>query len=507
MSIAEFFKRNRQIAGFTNPARSVYQTIRELVENSLDATETHGILPTIKLWIRYRDKSRGFLEVTAEDNGIGIPPSKVPEAFGRLLFGSKYIERQTRGLFGLGVKAAVLYAQMTTGTPVEVWTSPIGDDKMYYFKIRINIKKNQPEILDKNVKLANGWHGTRVTLVIEGDWGRARSKVLEYIRRTHVICPYTEFYVRYPEDSKFRILRLPRASEKLPPTPREIKPHPHGTDLETLRHMIEQEKPGTTIYKFLLYRFSGTGEKSVKEFLKSVGISPRRSVKGLKRDELVKLVHAMRNFKWRAPPSSALSPAGEENIVAGLRADFKPEFAVAVTRPPRVYRGHPFIVEVGLAYGGSIRPTDKPTLLRYANKIPMQYDEGADVIAKVAYSIDWRRYHIDFPAPLVVLVHVAGTKIPFAGLGKEAIADEPEIEQEIRLAILDAARKLAIQIARKKRKLALASKRANLLKYARVVAYTLAGALKVDEAKLLEAVERLVDAHVGLKNGGANMDA
>ena len=494
MSVAEFFKRNRQVAGFTNPARSVYQTVKELVENALDATETHGILPDIKLLIDIVDRERGFIRITVEDNGIGIPPSKVPYAFARVLYGSKYVERQTRGLFGLGVKAAVLYAQMTTNEPIIVETTPIGDDKRYRFVLKINIKKNEPIVLEKKVLKANGKHGTRVAITIQGDWGRARGKVLDYIARTHVICPYASFYVRYPDSNgRTKVLRFPRASEKLPPPPKEIKPHPHGVDVETFKHLVEQARPGTTLLRFLTYYFSGVGENSARRFLQELGLSPKRSVKGLRRDEIVKIVHAMKRFKWRAPPSSALSPVGEENIIAGLRDMYKPEFAVAVTRPPRVYRGHPFIVEVGLAYGGRIEPSNTPILLRFANKIPLLYDEGVDVTYKAVNTIEWRRYHVEFPAPLVVLVHIAGTKIPFHGLGKEAVADEPEIEQEVKLAVMDAARRLATYISRKRRELAVITRKITLLKYGQVIAHTLAQALGEDEKAIMRMIEETIN--------------
>lgn len=493
MSVSEFFKRNRQIAGFTNPVRSTYQTIRELVENSLDATETHGILPDIKINISIVDPDKSFINISVEDNGIGIPPSKVPDAFGRLLYGSKYVERQTRGVFGLGVKAAVLYSQMTTGLPVEVWTTTEGSDKEYYFKIRINVKKNEPIVLDKKVKdVSPDKHGTKVSITIKGDWGRAKNKVIEYIKRTHILCPYTSFYVRYPNgNGKYSILRLPRKSETLPPPPKEIPPHPHGIDVETLRHMIEESKPGTTIYSLLL-KFSGVGPNSAKEFLKKIGIKPKRKVKSLKHQEIVKIVHELTKFKWRAPPSTALSPVGEENILTGL-SDLSPEFKVAVTRPPRVYRGHPFIVEVGLAYGGKIPVSDKPILFRYANKIPLLYDEGACVITKVVNSIDWKRYGVQLPAPLVVVVHVAGTKLPFHGLGKEAIADEPEVENEVRLAVLEAGRKLQRFLSKKRREYAELERKITFLKYKELIGLSISRIIGVPKKEVETAYEKLVN--------------
>lgn len=487
ISISEFFKRNRQITGFTNPSRSVYQTIRELVENSLDATETYGILPDIKMDISVVDIKKSFIKIIIEDNGIGIPQSKVPEVFGRFLFGSKYDERQTRGIFGLGVKAVVLYSQMTTNIPLEVYTKTKSDTKKYYFKIQINVKKNEPIVLEKKVLNASvNEHGTKISIVIMGDWNRAKNKVLEYFKRTHILCPYTSFLIKYPDG----MLKLERKSNILPTPPNKIPPHPHGIDIETFKHLMDEKKQDNSIYS-LLIKLSGVGHTSAKDFLKKVGIFPKKKIKKLKNEEIVKIVHEMSKYPWRPPPSSALSPVGKENIIAGL-SDLNPEFSVAITRPSRVYRGHPFLVEVGVGYGGDIEISDKPTILRYANKIPLLYDDGVDVTTKVISNIDWKRYGIYFPAPLVVVIHVAGTKLPFYGLGKEAISNEQEIENEIRLAILEAGRKLQKFLAKKRKEYAELERKITFLKYKETIATSISKILDVDKNKIESKYEELI---------------
>ena len=272
-----------------------------------------------------------------------------------------------------------------------------------------------------------------------------------------------------------------------------MKPHPHGIDYETLKHMIEETRAGVTIYNFLISKFSGTGPDSVKKFLKQASISPRRSVKGLKREEILKLVHEMKKFKWRAPPASGLSPVGEDNIKAGLTAMYRPEFVSAVTRRPRAYQGHPFIVEAGIAFGGEIHSSESPVVLRFANKIPLLYDEGVDVISRVVNNIDWRNYGVEFPAPLVVLVHVAGTKIPFHGLGKEAIADIPEIESEVKLALQDVARKLKSHIIKKRKQYEKLQRKISILKYAPVIASALEQSIGVNRKEVETLIEKLVE--------------
>ena len=200
LSPAQFFARYREIAGFSNPTRALYQAIRELVENALDATDSHGILPSVKIIVRQDSENPSHYVITVEDNGIGIPPQHVPQAFGRVLYSSKYVLRQTRGMFGLGVKAAIIYGQLTTGKPVEVITSQPGLKRIYYFKLRIDLQKNQPIILERGSwRKSRDWHGTIVSITIEGDWSRAKQKIIEYIKRTAVITPYANIVFVAPD--------------------------------------------------------------------------------------------------------------------------------------------------------------------------------------------------------------------------------------------------------------------------------------------------------------------
>jgi len=484
---SEFFYRNREIAGFSNPVRALYQTVRELVENALDATDAHGILPSIRIVIRRESGTsrEGIYSIMVEDNGIGIPPNHVPQAFGQLLYSSKYVLRQTRGMFGLGAKMAVLYGQITTGKAVEVVTSPINSVRTYYFKLRIDIKHNKPIVLKKaSYPKINGWHGTIVKLYIEGDWSRARSKIYEYLRRTAIIAPYAEILFEDPDGN---VIFFERRTTKMPPPPKEVKPHPHGVDIEMVKMMIHSSSAGT-LKEFLVKEFQCIGEVTALRLIEQAGLNPNINPKELSIDEIEKLVRVIRTSKdIRPPKANHLSFLGEEIIKTGLKSILNPEFIEAVTRKPSVYEGHSFIVEVGLAYGGAIKPSDKPILLRYANKIPLLYDEGSDVSRKIVDSIDWSYYNVTFPAPLVILVHICSTKIPYKGVGKESIADVPEIEREIELAIRDVARKLKTYIAKKRKEREEAEKAVAIAKYIPDVANALA---KIFEDVPKEKIEK-----------------
>ncbi|HDN76095.1 MAG TPA: DNA topoisomerase VI subunit B [Acidilobales archaeon] len=483
---SEFFYRNREIAGFSNPARALYQAVRELVENALDATDAHGILPTIRIIVRREEGGgrEGVYSIMVEDNGIGIPADHVPRAFGQLLYSSKYVLRQTRGMFGLGAKMAVLYGQITTGKAVEVITSPINSIRTYYFKLRIDIKHNRPVILRKaSYPKVNGWHGTIVKLYLEGDWSRARSKIYEYLRRTAIIAPYAEILFEDPDGN---IIYFERKTTKMPPPPREVKPHPHGVDIEMVKMMIHASN-ATTIKEFLVKEFQSIGEVTANKLLNRAGLDPNLNPKELTIEEIERLVRVIKSSKDIKPPkANHLSYLGEEIIKTGLKSILDPEFVEALTRRPSVYEGHAFIVEVGIAYGGSIRPSEKPILLRYANKIPLLYDEGSDVSRKVIDNIDWAHYNVTFPAPLVILVHICSTKVPYKGVGKESIADVPEIEREIELGIRDVARKLKQYIARKRKEMEEAEKAVTIAKYIPDVARSLAKIFEEVQAEKIE---------------------
>ncbi|MCX8184447.1 MAG: DNA topoisomerase VI subunit B [Sulfolobales archaeon] len=493
ISPAEFFYKNKEIAGFSNPARALYQTVRELVENSLDATENHGILPIIKVSIRELEvvSEGAYYEVVVEDNGVGIPPRYVPQAFAQLLFSSKYILRQSRGMFGLGAKMAVLYAQITTGHPAEVVVAPIKSKHVCSFKLKIDIRENKPVILGfTTTSNISGKHGTVVRLVTLGDWTRSRQRVYEYLRRTAVIAPYAEIAFRDPEGN---YLLFERSIDKLPPPAREALPHPHGIDIETMKSVLKSiaEKH---VVEGLVESFQGIGRTTAIRILEEANIDLEKKAGELTDLEIETLVRVMKSYRDIKPPrANHLSYLGEEIIVAGLKKIFEPEFTTAITRRPSVYEGQAFIVEVGVAYGGKVPVTEKPLILRYANKIPLLYDEGIDVVYKVLdekRGIDFKVYEIEFPAPLVILTHICSTKIPYRGVGKEAVADVPEIESEIESALREVLRKLRLYIQHKRRELEEIEKAVAIAKYIPEISESLYRVYKVDirdtSTKLLE---------------------
>jgi len=492
LSAAEFFYRNREIAGFTNPTRALYQTVRELVENSLDATETHGILPDIKVVIQLDEKDPNKVYVEVSDNGIGVPVEEIPSVFARVFYGSKYVLRQTRGIFGLGIKMTVLYSQITTGRPLYVQSSTPESPVIAEYELLINIKMNLPIILsEKLIRKRKKFHGTHVKLCIEGNWSQARRKVEEYIKRTAMITPYANITFITPEGTTI----YKRSTKIMPPPPQIGKPHPYGVDTELLKHLFVGNG-NRRLKDFIMENFEGVGEATAEDFLKWSKI-PNKKLSSFTIEEIAKIARKLKEYpNWRRPRPTTLSPVGEKLLKKGIKSILEAEYVAAVTRKPLSYRGNPFIVEVAIAWGGKIPASDKPILYRYANKIPLLYDEGADVSRKIVDSIDWSLYKVKFPAPLVVVVHVCSTKIPFKGIGKEAIADVPELEREIENAIKEAARRLRIHLRAVERAHEILRRKITFEKYIPEVARALSIITTVDEKTLAEKMYKMMEREI-----------
>ncbi|MDG6975046.1 MAG: DNA topoisomerase VI subunit B [Nitrososphaerota archaeon] len=450
ISPSEFFYRNRDLAGFTNPARALYMAIRELVENSLDSAEMAGTPPDIYVKIVPENPNPELQDpkaykLTVIDNGTGVAPQHVPSAFGKVFYGSKYVLRQSRGMFGLGGTMAILYGQITTNRPVTITTSPDGKRK-YGFQMMIDIGENRPTVLKRFNSDANGTTGTRVDIVLEGDYLRASQKIGDYFKQTALVASYANLTFVDPTG---QITFYERATTSLPVPPKETLPHPYGVDVEAFKRIVKISEEHD-MKSFMVTHFHRVGDKIATKFLEFAGVNPKLPPKRLNTNQIVAVVDALQRFPdFLQPDAAVLSPIGEEILLAGINKELAPEFSTVVARPPSSYSGFPFLVEVGVAYGGKVlQPGMK--LFRFANRIPLLYDESSDVSFEVLNEeVDWRRYHVPPEAPVGVITHIASTRIPYKTVGKEYIADRPEIQREIRNAVREALRRLGIFLSRK----------------------------------------------------------
>lgn len=463
ISPADFFYRNRDIAGFTNPSRAIFASIRELVENSLDAAELTGIPPDIYVRLTFGESGQesGIYKLRVEDNGSGIVSRHIPSAFGQVLFGSKYKLKQSRGTFGLGGTMAVLYGQITTHKPARI-VSSTGSTKVYIYRIMIDIQRNKPIILERRVLLnKEQWHGTIVDFSLEGDYFRAMPKILEYLKQTALVNPYANITFI---DPKGRLFKSSRVTEKMPPPPKETLPHPYGVDVEIVKRLM-RVTPHRKMLDFMSAHFHRVSERVAEKFLEFSGIPKTRNPQKLGPQEVVRFVQMLKRFEEFRPPSAAcLSPLGKDLLTAGILKELKPEFTIVCQRKPSTYAGHPFIIETAIAYGGEIPKGGDFVLYRFANRIPLLYDEASDVAFRVIKNMNWRRYKVSQGMPIAILVHTCSTKIPYKTVGKEFIADRPEVKREIQNGLREVARGLQRflskreHVEREKRRLSVFSK-------------------------------------------------
>ena len=350
--------------------------VRELVENSLDASELAGMLPDVYVRIVANEASPENTEprayrLSVADNGPGVDPHQVPRAFGKVFYGSKYVLRQSRGMFGLGGTMAILYGQITTNKPVKITTSTDGKSR-HVFEMLIDISENKPIIVRKDVEDAMGKTGTRVDLVMEGDFTRAAQKINDYFKQTALVGSYANLTFVDPIG---RITSYERATEAMPPAPKETLPHPYGVDVEALKRMIKITDEKNMVNFMANKHFHRVGDTIAKKFLTFAGIDWRVAPEKLTNEQIVRIVDALQRFPDFLPPdASCLSPVGEEILQTGIIKELAPEFSTVVLRPPSSYSGFPFLVEVGLVYGGKVLEPGRK-LFRFANRIPLLYDE------------------------------------------------------------------------------------------------------------------------------------
>jgi DNA topoisomerase-6 subunit B len=483
ISVSEFFTKNRHLLGFDSPRKSLLTCVKEAVDNSLDASEEGGILPEVTVKLEPvgtggetpAPSQATRFRVTVVDYGPGIVREQIPPIFAKLLYGSKFHRlRMSRGQQGIGISAAGMYAQLTTGKPVQIISRTGPKKPAHYFEVQIDTKKNEPRILEKKQVEWEPHRGTQVSLEIEGRYQKGRASVDEYLELTSIANPHVHLIYQTPEGET---KDYPRTYNQLPVPPREIKPHPYGIEFGMFLKMLHDTK-SHWLSGFLSGDFSRVSTALAEEMCKNAKIpahSRPRDLHGERAEALYKVLQAT---KIMAPPSNCLSPIGEQAILTGLYKQIKGDFYTAVSRPTAVYRGNPFVIEAGLAYGkgpeeaakkveeaetplaeGEERGEDGELarVIRYANRVPLLYQQSACSTFKAVLDTNWRNYGVAqskgaLPAgPMVIFVHMASVWVPFTSESKEAIADYDEIRKEIRLALQECGRRLGIFLRRRER--------------------------------------------------------
>ncbi|MDQ3909808.1 MAG: DNA topoisomerase VI subunit B [Thermoproteota archaeon] len=541
---SEFFVDNSALAGFTTE-RILYMAVRELIENSLDSCETGHILPKISLSLKLLDASNDLWMITCKDNGIGIPSDKVPIAVCSFLTSGKYVEKQQRGLFGVGLKMIAAFSTKDTIHPLKVWSKSIEEGLEYYFALRTDISTNKPIVLAKKLikgeesKIEEG-SGFKVEAVLHARLSsitrnNMKNKINEYISQTSIVNPYA--IIEYETDEGR--VKFERRTQVMPQPAKEVLPHPADMDLQTLKKAIMNfMNQKTTLQGILSTSFQKMSSEKAKEIIAKSGVENKPADKYTE-NELIEIVKVCKYINFQQANTDHLSPIGEQILTTGMTSEYtiistketvpkepsipeiqRPQITVKILKPVLVayasrtcvINNRPTIVECGIAYGGDI-PSFK--LYRFANKIPLLYDEGSDVAREVVSEVEINKMGITKKQakaqfangeiksdravellPIHIFFHICSTKIPYKTAGKESIASEGELKKHMKFCLSELYRKVSAQI-RKELRMKEAQGRLNLYKhYIPLVVSAISESIRVDATKLEQSFTELAEKHV-----------
>ena len=469
IAISEFFEKNKHFLGFDSLQRSIITAVKEAVDNSLDACEEARILPDIRVKITKVDSKKDIIELQTEDNGPGIPQKSIEKVFGQLLFGSRFHAiRQSRGQQGIGITGVVMYSQLTTGKPTHVLSKVANEPTAVSVSIGLDTRKNkavksdQTRIIWENDDLTLKEHGLRVTTRMKGKYQRGRQSVYQYLRMTSIVNPHADITFTDPDGETYH---WPRVTERLPSKVDAIKPHPHGIELGQLQRMC-RESTDSRLTVFLRQNFSGVSMRAAKELCEASELEVSTKPKSMKPDDVRALLEAFQGermikgkpIKLLSPPTNCLSPIEEMLIKKGLSKTIDSKFVSTMTRAPTVSHGNPFQVEVGLIFGEDMAADKHVEVLRFANRVPLMYQQGGCLLTKAIESVDWRQYGLDQAGgkgvpkgPAAILVHLASTNVQFTSEAKEALSDNEFVFEETRKAMLEMGRGLRKHLEKKKK--------------------------------------------------------
>ena len=532
---SEFFVDNSALAGFTGE-RILYMAVRELIENALDSCEVNHILPKVSLSLKIHDPLNDMWMITCEDNGVGIPADKVPVAVCSFLTSGKYVERQQRGLFGVGLKMIAAFSTKDTDHPLKVWTRTIDEPDEFYFELRTDIGTNKPIVLSRSANKeysVNSKSGFKIEAMLRARLSPiTKNKIYDYVSQTSIVNPYAVIIFTTDEGS----VSFERRTSNMPDPSSEVLPHPSEMDLKTLkRAILNFTNQKTTIHGILCNSFQKMSSEKAKEILSRAEVELKVATK-YDEHELIKIVNACRQTKFQSPNTDHLSPIGEHILTAGMMEEYSivsrkdntshsevsnSQISVKVLKPVLtayssktcIINNRATVVECGIAYGGNINSF---RLYRFANKIPLLYDEGSDVAREVVSEVEINKMGITKKdvreqffnpevksdraielLPIHIFFHICSTKIPYKTAGKESIASEGSLKKYMRSCLTDLYKRVSAQI-RKEIRIKEAENRLRLYKhYIPLIVDAISESINIDAKKLTEAFTSLVETQVG----------
>jgi DNA topoisomerase-6 subunit B len=423
------------MAGFGNPSQALFTTVREFVENSLDACDAAQVQPVVEVTLS-RESSR-VVTVTVADNGCGVPTDKVPDAFGRVLFGSKYSPRQRRGTFGLGATMAILYGQVTTDLPAAIHTRT-KDGEGVFCRVFIDVENNTP-LLDVQEHRPRAQTGTTISVQLTGDLTRSKDRILEYLRLSTLSSPHAllRFSIEGEESAVFG-----GTESGPPPLPMVARPHPRSADIEALRRAINRTgKKG--LQDFLIDTYQQVGRRAASGFIRFMNLDPKRIVSEMSREELSMLSQGLRKYDgFSRPDGSSLSPIGKLPFQNAISSMFDTTIVSYAARGPNEWEGSPYVIEGVIALSDEFPISDTPQVYRFANRVPLLYDSNDDLFTKTLKRVNWSTYYSGTTQPAALFVHICSTQVPYVAAGKQAIASVGDLDSEILALLRDLGRGL-----------------------------------------------------------------
>ncbi|MGZ3770469.1 MAG: DNA topoisomerase VI subunit B [Bdellovibrio sp.] len=502
-STAEYFAKNLQQVGFSSPLKAVLTTLKEAVDNSLDACESAGILPDVLIEVTKigtgSTKNTDLIRIVVEDNGPGIDGDDLAKVYGEYLASSKFGRGQcSRGQQGIGISAATTWAQMTNARGVNVISKTKKMRKAISAQVDVDIKSNTGILKNKETLDWDREHGTRVEFALDGriqlngDGG-----LVTYIEGTILVNPHMTITYKLMEND---FVTINRVSTEVPQVPEATLPHPHTFKLgEFITHSTLFGK--TTLSKFLKTGFSRISDASINDFVKA-GLPKsllEKPLTSLNEEDFKKAFTAVQNTDLMAPSTKSVLTVGEESLSKSITRLGEIDFFAVVTRKPRICDFKPVVVEVALArFKDRYQESDSSvTLLRFANRVPLQFDKSGCAITWAIESVNWKSYGVQQPkdslplGPYIFAVSIVSPFIKFKNASKETIDASEELVGEIRLALIQAGQKLSRHIKKEVKEADLERKLAHIEQFGPILVEGLARIINAPESRKKKAEEGL----------------
>jgi DNA topoisomerase VI subunit B len=455
-STAEYFSKNLQQVGFSSPTKAVLTTLKEAFDNALDACEDSGILPDIEVIVEKNGpgamKNTDMIMVRVTDNGPGISITDIPRVFGEYLASSKFGRgRCSRGQQGIGISAATTWSLQTAALGARVISKADGQKKALSCVVTIDLKNNRGVMQDKQMIDWDREHGTSVEFVFDGRVQlNGEAGLINYIKGNVLVNPHLSLTYKLLDEAKQRVERV---SDELVRIPEPTAPHPHTMKLgEFISHAKLFGKAKTRL--FLKTGFSRLSDKVIMG-LPKIGGFPKgtldKTLGYLSPEDFSKIYRSLQNADLRAPSTDSVVSIGEDALAKSIRRLGDIDYFSVITRKPTICDFKPVQVEIALArLNKSKGDFDAPVqILRFANRVPLQFDKAGCAIVKAMTSVNWRSYGLKQPkdalpqGPFIMAVSVVSPFIKFKNASKETIDTSDELVEEIRRALMQAGQKLS----------------------------------------------------------------